>query len=161
MSEDDKLQHDRLHQSRAPSLGKMSTEFFALPNLPNLNDFSSRDSRQMCADDPWCEEDFGFPAVNNNTLENGNGDQYSIMQLHRENWVVPMLALAAINVLVLVTFEVYVVCKVRKYFTWLIKQEEKPSEAETSVKIFGKAIKSVTIYKKYETLSFKLSFYKY
>ena len=123
MSADDNLSHDRLHQARDPPLGKINTEFFALPNLPGLNDFdpgdNNRDSRQMCADDPWCQDEYVANRTTDQLLPTDHhhnhppdGVDYGISHhLERHSWVVPMLALAAVNVLVLVTFEVYVVCK--------------------------------------------------
>ena len=35
--------------------------------------------------------------------------------LKRENWVLPMLVLSAINVSVILAFEVFVVCKAARY----------------------------------------------
>lgn len=42
-----------------------------------------------------------------------NDDGYGGV-LTRESWMIPMLALAAVNVIVILTFEVYVVCKAAK-----------------------------------------------
>lgn len=118
-SDDENPLSDRLQSNPDPrSISpEMRTELFALPNLPplpnnpskDLNDEFNRNSRQMCADDPWSSPDCDFTVTSdNNTLDN-------IFQfgghLSRESWVVPMLAVATVNVIVLIAFEIYVVCK--------------------------------------------------
>ena len=40
-----------------------------------------------------------------------NSDFDSAVLLSRNSWMIPMLALAAVNVCVILVFEVYVVCK--------------------------------------------------
>ena len=41
----------------------------------------------------------------------GGGDFNSAVLVSRNSWMIPMLALAAVNVCVILVFEVYVVCK--------------------------------------------------
>ena len=41
----------------------------------------------------------------------GGGDFDSAVLLSRNSWMIPMLALAAVNVCVILVFEIYVVCK--------------------------------------------------
>eukprot|EP00095_Tigriopus_kingsejongensis_P007515 maker-scaffold103_size370364-snap-gene-1.24 protein:Tk07515 transcript:maker-scaffold103_size370364-snap-gene-1.24-mRNA-1 annotation:"g-protein coupled receptor family c group 5 member c isoform x1" len=91
---------------------KMNTQFFALPGLPPLEQEpdTNRGSRQMCSD--WgstkCLEDL----VTNKTLI-GEGDSWGGYGgiLFRDTWMIPMLTLSAINVIMILTFEVYVLCK--------------------------------------------------
>ena len=120
--------------SRQNFITKMSTEFFALPGLPplpsgrpgSIDDLvgsgEGRGPRQMCPD--WgstkCLEDL----VTNKTLvtspggghgglgseAGGGGGGYGGL-LTRESWMVPMLALASVNVVVILAFEVFVLCK--------------------------------------------------
>ncbi|XP_059091368.1 extracellular calcium-sensing receptor-like isoform X2 [Tigriopus californicus] len=101
---------------------KMNTEFFALPGLPPLDhkiqdsggsvtvNENTRGPRQMCPD--WgstkCFEDL----VTNRTLNEG-GESWGSYGgiLFRDSWMIPMLTFSAINVIVILTFEVYVLCK--------------------------------------------------
>ena len=101
-------------------LKEMNTEFFALPGLPSVgfedsfddensqNIFKNgRDSRQMCM---FASEDFaGIPEECRDnydpTLQNPG------FELHRDMWVMPMLGLSAMNVLVILAFEIFVICK--------------------------------------------------
>ena len=87
----------------------MNTEFFALPGLPSVgfespdDEFTSldnsRDPRQMCEfNDP--DPDCLLKEFNSRNL-----------LLKRDSWVLPMLALSALNVICILIFEVYVICK--------------------------------------------------
>ena len=110
-------------QSKDPSVSKMNTEFFALPGLPSLNDvgensivdntFSNRDSRQMCADeDAWPPSQACIDYVNNRTANAiDESDNVLAGMLHRNTWVIPMITFSAVNVIMIVAFEIYVVCK--------------------------------------------------
>ncbi len=113
----------RLQSRDSAAIHKMSTEFFALPGV-GPNDISvgdpgdDRSSRQMCATDSWgattCVEDTGGYVTNRSTIATGDDqpdDSYYGGVLSRNSWMIPMLALAAVNVCVIVSFEVYVVCK--------------------------------------------------
>jgi hypothetical protein len=107
----------RLQSRGGPSLNIMNTEFFALPGLhpadsPELVD-DTRDSRQMCLDS-WgstsCVEENANYVTNRSTTEGDVDHSYGAV-LSRNSWMIPMLALASVNVCVIVAFEVYVVCK--------------------------------------------------
>jgi hypothetical protein len=51
-----------------------------------------------------------------NCLENSQiDDNYTVaFLLKRDNWVLPMLGLSALNVIVILAFEVFVICKAAK-----------------------------------------------
>ena len=79
------------------------TDFFALPGLPSVGfeediPFSGRDSRQMCIFENGEER-----CIEDNTSR--------IFLLKRDNWVMPMIGFSAMNVLVILAFEIYVICK--------------------------------------------------
>ena len=80
-------------------LEDLSTDFFALPGLPSVGfeDSFSRDSRQMC--------------IFENGQERCIEDNTRIFLLKRDNWVMPMIGFSAMNVLVILAFEIYVICK--------------------------------------------------
>lgn len=115
----DEVAQQRL-QSRDESVdsSKMNTDFFALPGLPSLEDDlsgDSRDSRQMCPESSWgssnCQQDFVITNQSTFTNANEDSDGYYSGMLYRNSWVIPMMALATVNVIMILTFEVYVVCK--------------------------------------------------
>lgn len=97
-----------------PFIDEMSTDFFALPGLPSVgfeddqNSFSTRDPRQMCGifNDNDC-----VPSSSTTTLTTHVNSQDLGFILKRDMWVMPMLGLSAMNVLVILAFEVYVICK--------------------------------------------------
>ena len=77
------------------------TDFFALPGLPSVgfeeDSPFSRDSRQMC--------------IFENGEERCIEDNMRIFLLKRDNWVMPMIGFSAMNVLVILAFEIYVICR--------------------------------------------------
>lgn len=86
-----------------------NSDFFALPGLPSIgfeDNFSSeerdknfRQNRQMCSFTDNREECL------NEILEPPG------FTLKRDNWVMPMLGLSSMNVLVILAFEIFVICK--------------------------------------------------
>lgn len=120
-AEVDDLSLDKL-QSRDPAVTKMNTDFFALPGLlPTLNeviaseddDGSSRGSRQMCSDSFWGSTECSQQEdIVTNTTDTGPDDLFGLGGvLQRDTWVVPMITFSAVNVIMIITFEVYVICK--------------------------------------------------
>lgn len=84
---------------------EMNTDFFALPGLPSVgfedDSFDEkRGSRQMCMLDNGEECNPGYVS------STGTG-----FTLKRDMWVMPMLGLSAMNVLVILAFEIFVICK--------------------------------------------------
>jgi len=92
--------NNQLNQEN-PFIDEMSTGLFALPGLPSVgfedsfdpDDEYDRDSRQMCM--------FGDNDCRNNIQD----------LLRRDMWVLPMMGLSAMNVLVILAFEIFVICK--------------------------------------------------
>ncbi len=103
----------------------VNTDFFAMPGTagllhagcrhcttffpPGLSPVPEpRDPRLMCSDSAWDAS----TCLNHSSMENEDGDDsINSHALSRDSWVVPMLALAAANVLVISAFEVYVLCR--------------------------------------------------
>lgn len=98
-------------------VNEMKTEIFALPGLPfddtlyNYNiqfdaaageDDQNRGSRQMCLDG---REENCFSLDPTTSFGNDFGS------FNRDMWVMPMLGLAAMNVLVILAYEIFVICK--------------------------------------------------
>ena len=95
-------------------VNEMKTEIFALPGLPfddtlyNYNiqfdagDDENRGSRQMCLDG---REENCFSLDPTTSFGNDFGS------FNRDMWVMPMLGLAAMNVLVILAYEIFVICK--------------------------------------------------
>ena len=99
----------------------MNTDFFALPGLPSVgfeDEFSenenNRGSRQMCMFSSSIED--GATSIQDLSEEcrnsfNGLGPPSPGFILQRDLWVMPMLGLSAMNVLVILAFEIFVICK--------------------------------------------------
>ena len=98
-------------------VNEMKTEIFALPGLPfddTLYNYNiqfdagddldqNRGSRQMCLDGGREENCFSLDP----TTSFGN----DFGSFNRDMWVMPMLGLAAMNVLVILAYEIFVICK--------------------------------------------------
>ncbi len=92
--------------------GGMNTDFFALPGLPSVgfedtfapsyDGKNERGSRQMCM--------FGSSNSEDCTRSNSIAP-LQFFPLKRDMWVMPMLGLSAMNVLVILAFEIFVICK--------------------------------------------------
>lgn len=102
---------ERIH-ARDLSLSKMNTEFFALPGLHPLDESGgTRDSRQMCNDEWSNEADSDCLNATHAFDDIATDDGVLSGMLHRNSWAIPMLTFSAVNVVMIVTFEVYVICK--------------------------------------------------
>ncbi len=82
--------------------------YVGLPDSSPEIDLSSRDGRQMCSDSAW---DASNCLGANSTGFELDSVPSRIGGLAEGSWVVPMLALAAVNVVVILAFEAFIVCK--------------------------------------------------